>query len=388
MAELKIVVLGMMGRAPFGGHVWLFLNWLRALDRLGHEVWYVEDDTAWPYDPVQNTVTDDCSYAVEHIDAWMRSIGLAGRWAFRLADRQGAAWGLEAAALDRLYRNCDLLLNLEGGTILREEHLAAPCRVYVETDPVIAELELAADPDARDPFVNHHVIATYGENFGAADCKVPLDGRRYVKTRQAIDLDLWPAAGEPERGLFTTVGNYRQEGEDREYQGEVYFWSKHVEWEKFLALPKLTGQAFELAVGASDEDRARLAAHGWTVVEPLPMSLDILGAYPDYIRGSRAEFTVAKDMNVRLRSGWFSERDACYLASGKPVVAQDTGFSNVLPTGAGLFGFTDLDSARAAVEEINADYRLHARAAREVAQEHFEASGVARRLLADLGLAP
>jgi glycosyltransferase involved in cell wall biosynthesis len=141
-------------------------------------------------------------------------------------------------------------------------------------------------------------------------------------------------------------------------------------------------------MGASDEDRARLAAHGWNVVEPLPMSLDILGAYPDYIRGSRAEFTVAKDMNVRLRSGWFSERDACYLASGKPVVAQDTGFSNVLPTGAGLFSFTDLDSARAAVEEINADYRPHARAAREVAQEHFEASGVARRLLADLGLAP
>jgi glycosyltransferase involved in cell wall biosynthesis len=118
------------------------------------------------------------------------------------------------------------------------------------------------------------------------------------------------------------------------------------------------------------------------------MSLDIFGAYPDYIRRSRAEFTVAKDMNVRLRSGWFSERDACYLASGKPVVAQDTGFSNVLPTGAGLFGFSDLDSARAAVEEINADYGRHARAARELAEEHFEAERVARRLLADLGLAP
>jgi glycosyltransferase involved in cell wall biosynthesis len=118
------------------------------------------------------------------------------------------------------------------------------------------------------------------------------------------------------------------------------------------------------------------------------MSLDILGAYPDYIRRSRAEFTVAKDMNVRLRSGWFSERDACYLASGKPVVAQDTGFSNVLPTGAGLFSFSDLEAARAAVEEINADYRRHAQAAREVAHEFFEGSRVAHRLLVDLGLAP
>jgi hypothetical protein len=388
MARLRIIVLGMMGRAPFGGHVWLFLNWLRAFDRLGHEVWYVEDDSAWPYDPVQKTVTDDCSYAVEHIDAWMRAIGLPGRWAFRLADREGAAWGLEPAALDRLYRNSDVLLNLEGGTILREPHLAAPYRVYVETDPVIAELELAADPDARDPFANHHAIATYGENFGATDCKVPLDGRRYVKTRQAVDLDAWPAALEPEHRLFTTVGNYRQQGDDREYEGEVYYWSKHIEWEKVLGLPGLTGQEFELAARASDEDRARLAAHGWTVVDPLPMSLDIFGAYPDYIRRSRAEFTVAKDMNVRLRSGWFSERDACYLASGKPVVAQDTGFSNVLPTGAGLFGFSDLDSARAAVEEINADYGRHARAARELAEEHFEAERVARRLLADLGLTP
>ncbi len=388
MARLRIVVLGMMGRAPFGGHVWLFLNWLRAFDRLGHEVWYVEDDTVWPYDPVQNTVTDDCSYAIEHIDAWLRAIGLPGRWAFRLADRVGAAWGLEPSALDRLYRDSDLLLNLEGGTILREAHLAAPCRVYVETDPVIAELELAADPVARDPFADHHTIATYGENFGASDCKVPLNGRRYVKTRQAVDLDSWPATFEPEGTLFTTIGNYRQEGEDREYGGEVYHWSKHIEWEKVLGLPGLTRQAFELAVGASDEDRARLAANGWRVVEPLPMSLDILGAYPDYIRRSRAEFTVAKDMNVRLRSGWFSERDACYLASGKPVVAQDTGFSNVLPTGAGLFGFSDLDSARAAVDEINADYRRHALAARELAEEHFEAARVARSLLADLGLAP
>jgi glycosyltransferase involved in cell wall biosynthesis len=134
-------------------------------------------------------------------------------------------------------------------------------------------------------------------------------------------------------------------------------------------------------------DRRRLQTHGWRLVSPFQMSLDVFDDYPAYFRRSRAEFTVAKDQNVRLRSGWFSERDACYLACGKPVVAQDTGFSNVLPTGEGLFAFTTMDDALAAVEIINSDYRRHCEAARAIAEEYFEARLVAARLLADIGLA-
>src|SRR5438067_3556119 len=122
---LRIIVLGMMGRCPFGGQTWLYLNWLRGLHRLGHEVWYVEDDTVWPYDPVQNTVTDDCSYAVRHVGGCLERIGLPGRWAFRLADRKGACWGLPERGLTELYSSCDALLNVVGATDLREEHLAA-----------------------------------------------------------------------------------------------------------------------------------------------------------------------------------------------------------------------------------------------------------------------
>jgi len=135
------------------------------------------------------------------------------------------------------------------------------------------------------------------------------------------------------------------------------------------------------------EDRARLESYGWRLVPPLEMSLDIFGAYRDYFRRSRAEFTVAKDQNVRLRSGWFSERDACYLASGKPVVAQDTGFGRLLPTGEGLFAFRNADEALAAVEAINSDYPRHCRAARAIAEEYFEARAVAGRLLRDIGAA-
>jgi hypothetical protein len=385
---LKLVVLGMMGRVPFGGQTWLYLNWLRGLSGLGHDVYYVEDDTVWPYDPEVNSVTDDCSYSVRHIRASMDAIGLRDQWAFRLADREGAVWGMSGSELRDLYRSCDALLNIVGATDLREEQLLAPLRIYVETDPVTAELRLAnGDAHTAEAFGNHHVIATYGENYGAPDCGVPLNGRSYVFTRQPVDLELWPMAFDSEARYLTTIGNYRQEGGDVEWNGSVYSWSKHHEWEKFLTLPQLTDQPFELAMSPDDAgDRERLETAGWRLVPPLQMSLDVFGAYPEFIRRSRGEFTVAKDQNVRLRSGWFSERDVCYLASGKPVVAQDTGFSNFLPTGEGLFSVSDVHDAAAAIEQINADYERHCRAARALAAAHFEATAVARRLLQAVGL--
>jgi hypothetical protein len=385
---LRLVVLGMMGRAPFGGQTWLYLNWLRGLSRLGHEVFYVEDDSVWPYDPVAETLTDDCRYAVAHIARCMEAIGLRDNWSFRLADRDGACWGMPAGKLRELYRGCDALLNVVGATDLREAQLSAPLRVYIETDPVGCQLRLAlGDPHTLEAFENHHAVASYGENYGAPDCGVPLDGRKYILTRQPVDLELWPAEFRPDARRFTTIGNYRQEGSDIEWQGSTYSWSKHHEWQRFMELPRRTEQGFEMALMHSRaSDRTRLRAAGWRLVSSLKLSLDAFGAYQRYIRASRAEFTVAKDQNVRLRSGWFSERDACYLASGKPVVAQDTGFSNVLPTGEGLFAFTRLDDAAEAVEQINSDYRRHCDAARAIAAEHFDAPVVARRLLESLGL--
>jgi hypothetical protein len=384
---LRIVVLGMMGRCPFGGQTWLYLNWLRGLDQLGHEVWYVEDDTVWPYDPEANTVTDDCSYAVRHIATCMEHAGLPPRWAFRLADRDGACWGASARELNELYRTCDVLLNIVGATDLREEHLAAPLRVYVQTDPVIAELRLAkGDKHTAAAFAAHDVVMTYGENYGARDCGVPLNGIAYGKTRQPIDLELWPMAYDPTARSFTTIGNYRQAGEDVEFGGEIYRWSKHHEWERFVDVARRTEQPFELAMMPDyPADRRLLERNGWRLTSPFKMSLDVFGEYRQYFRRSRAEFTVAKDQNVRLRSGWFSERDACYLASGKPVVAQDTGFSNVLPTGEGLFAFTTGEDALGAIDAINADYKRHCEAARAIVEEYFDARAVAARLLADLG---
>jgi len=323
----------------------------------------------------------------------MARLGLPDRWAFRFVDGHGVplgCWGMSSKALDELYASCDALLNVGGMTRLRNAQMAARFRVYVETDPVTNELELArGEPRTWSALAEHNfVVVTYGENYGAADCAVPLSGIKYAKTRQPVDLDLWPMAYDARARFFTTIANYRQEGRDVEYRGEVYRWSKHHEWEKFLDLPRRTSQEFELALKIDDEaDAERLRSHGWRVVSPFRMSLDVFGDYPAYFRRSRAEFTVAKDQNVRLRSGWFSERDACYLACGKPVVAQDTAFTNVLRTGEGLFGFQTMNEALLAIDAINDDYERHCKAARAVAEEYFEARTVAARFLRDLGLA-
>ncbi len=383
---MRIVVLGMMGQSPFGGQTWMHLHWLLGFHRLGHEVWYVEDSAAWPFDPVENTLTENPRYAVRHIADAMARVGLPDRWAYRLAHRPQETWGRSATELRELYRTCDLLINLTGGTILTDEHRAAPCRVYLETDPVTVELKIASgDTFAREMLAAHNVHVTYGENYGAADCGVPLAGIAWRKTRQPIALDWWPMVFTPDAPYFTTIGNYRQSGQDVTWNGTTYYWSKHHEWEKFLALPQRTRQRFELALMVKDEaDRQKLEAHGWRIVSPWEMSLDVFGAYPRYVQQSRAEFTVAKDQNVRLRSGWFSERDVCYLASGKPVVAQDTGFGAVVPTGRGLFAFRAPEDALTAIEQINADYAGQCRAARAVAEESFACEKVAAAFLADL----
>ena len=386
---MRIVILGMMGRCPFGGQTWLYLNWLCGLSSLGNDVWYVEDDTVWPYDPKENMVTDNCSYAVKHIRESLQRVGLEGKWCFRLADRASASWGLSEGQLRNLYSSCDILLNVVGATDLRDDHLKAPVRIYVETDPVTAEIRLAnGDEHTRSAFESHHVIATYGENYGAPDCGVPLNGLegKYVATRQPIDSDIWNYHYLPQARYFTTIGNYRQAGNDVCLNGETFYWSKHHEWKKFLELPKMTFQEFEVALNIDNaEDKAAFESNGWKVISPFDMSLDVFGTYMDYFRSCRGEFTVAKDQNIRLRSGWFSERDVCYLATGKPVIAQDTGFGKIIPTGEGLFAFSSMEEILVALDSINSDYERHCRNARRISQEYFEASKVAQKLLDDIG---
>jgi len=207
-----------------------------------------------------------------------------------------------------------------------------------------------------------------------------------VKTRQPVLTDLWED-GVPRKEEFTTVGNWKQAGHDIAYNGETYYWSKHHEFIKFINLPLRIPQPIELALGLSNldpDDYRMLARNGWRITDAHAFTTDPW-RYWDYVRASRGEFTVAKDQNVRLRSGWFSERSACYLAAGRPVITQDTGFGSVLPTGKGLFAFNSMEEIIAAFEAVNLDYEQHSRTARAIAEEYFKAETVLAKVLTDLG---
>jgi hypothetical protein len=363
-------VLHLAGQYPMGGIGWQAVHHVAGLARLGHDVYYVEDSGAPPYDPEQRRVVADCARGVEFLARTMARFGLAGRWAYRdvAADR---CYGLSAGRLAELYREADALVNVCGATRLREEHLRCAVRIYLQTDPVHDQILLAqGDPDARAALAAHTHHFTYGENLGHPDCPVPLGGLRWRPTRPPVVLDLWTPRIDPAAECFTTVATWKNVGKDIAWAGERYTWSKDVNFLRFLDLPRLTSQPIELAVEAPPEIEAMLRARGFRLAGARERSGDVV-AYQAHIEASRGEFTVAKDLFARTRSGWFSDRSACYLAAGKPVVTQETGFSRFVPVGRGLFAVDSPEEAAAALAEINGDYERHARAAREIAEGYF-----------------
>jgi len=384
----KIVVLGMMSKIPVAGVVWQTLHYLLGFERLGFAVYYVEAHARTPSMFMRHEGDDASELAATTIATVMRRFGMEHRWAFHALHADGRCYGLSERELMSLYSSAALIINLHGGTEPRPEHSATGRLIYLETDPVALQIELFhGRQETIDFLAPHSAFFTFGENYGNPDCGLPVSDRfTFRPTRQPVVVELWrPFANAPGE-LTTTIGNWRQPWREVHFRGEVFHWSKHHEFLKFLDLPHRTGLPFELALSSYTEaDRELLAAHGWHVRPALDFSTD-LDAYRDYIAGSRAEFTAAKDQNIRLRSGWFSDRAATYLAAGRPVITQDTGFGNSLPTGEGLFAVVDVEGATAACRAVEADYPRHRRAALAVANDYFDYGVVLTRLLSDVGM--
>jgi hypothetical protein len=382
----RILVLHLAGQYPLGGMAWQALHYVVGLARLGHDVYYVEDSWAAPYDPRVKSPVEDCVYAVEFLSQTMERFGLGDRWAYRdiVHDR---CYGLERGRLDRLYREADALVNVCGATRLREEHMACPIRIYVQTDPVFEQIRVAEN-DARTvkALAAHTHHFTYGENLGQPDCPIPAQTFDWRPTRPPVVLDFWKPDFDPAASHFTTVGTWANVNKDVRFEGQVYYWSKHVNFLRLLDLPRLTSQPLELALETLDgRTRELLLARGWHLADAYEKSRDA-DTYQQQIYASRGELTVAKDLYARTRCGWFSDRSVCYLAAGKPVVTQETGFSTYIPTGRGLFAFDTAEEAAAALDEINRDYALHCRAAREVAVASFDSDKVLGELCGEAGL--
>jgi hypothetical protein len=385
----KIVLLGMMTRIPVAGAIWGTMQYLLGFRRLGYDVYYVEAHARTPTMLMRRKDDDATSLAASFLDRILRRFDLHDKWAFHALHDNGRCYGMTQGQLQQLYRDAALIINYHGSTVPLPEHSATGRLIYLETDPVQLEIELHHQDEQALAFIKPHVaFFTWGLNYNHPDCRVPLPKEFHFRPMCPPVLpDLWrPFANEPAE-VFTTIGNWRQGGEVT-YQGEVYTWSKHHEFLKFLDLPRRTSQVFELGLSSSsydEDDKRLLLEHGWRLRDTLAF-LDDLDAYRRYLTSSRSEFTVAKDQNIRLRSGWFSERSAQYLAAGRPVITQETGFSNALPTGRGLFAFSRMEDILGAVDRINGDYERHRRAAYSLAREYFDSDLVLRRLLNEMGV--
>jgi predicted glycoside hydrolase/deacetylase ChbG (UPF0249 family) len=376
---------------PFAGITWLTMPYVVGLERLGFEAYYVEAHAIYPRH-FHGTRGEGAEGAAAFIDRAMRYFGMPdGRFAFHALHGDESVWGMSDTQLRELYRSAALIINLHGGTEPRPEHYETGRLVLIDTDPVGFQVDVYnGDQEVIDYLEPHCAFFTWGTNFGQPDCGVPQSDRFiYEPTRMPILIDHWQSHGWPAGPAFTTIGNWSQGKTDEVVlDGELYTWSKHSEFEKFIDLPERSGRAFELALASiAPDDRQRLLARGWQVIDAHSVSTE-LDDYRRYIGGSRGEFTVAKDQNVRLRSGWFSDRSAAYLAAGRPVINQDTGFGSSLPTGEGVFAFSTTEDVLEALEAIDADYGRHCRRASEIAREYFDAEVVLTTMLAHLDLAP
>ncbi|HEV2787662.1 MAG TPA: hypothetical protein VGV67_14790 [Solirubrobacteraceae bacterium] len=368
--RLRIFVSGMLAGVPGqGGASWAVLQYVLGLRRLGHDVVFVE-----PAAPTQATRA--------YFDELVARFDLDGGAAL-LDPATGACTGIGRRRLVELAAGADLLLNISG--MLADEQLLAAIevRAFVDLDPAFTQLWPAADGIDMG-FDRHNRFVTIGGRIGSDGCSVPTCGRDWITTLQPVVLERWPVAERVEHDALTTIGHWRAYG-SIEHDGVIYGQKAHSLRELF-ELPRRSGARFALALGIHGDEWRDLAAldeHGWELLDPAEVA-GSPDAYAAFVRGSWAEFGLAKSGYAASACGWFSDRSVCYLACGRPVLALDTGFAADVPAGEGLLAFSTLDEAVAGVAELHANYERHRRAARALAEDVFESDRALGRLLACL----
>jgi len=377
MTSGTIVVAGALAQKPrHGGHAWVLLQYLLGFKRLGWDVLFLD------------CLTGNASIQSSQVAAFLplaRGFELEDQFALLVGGTHETI-GLSRARVVERAHNSALLLNVMG--FLTDEEILAQARrrVFLDIDPGFPQMWRQLG--LHDSFAGHDAFVTIGQNIGYADCTIPTCGLEWITTPQPIVLERWPTATNQAQARFTSVATWRGAYGPLEYAGSIYGLRVH-EFRKFATLPSLTGLTFELALDihpSETGDLDLLKRGGWSLLDPGVVAGDPW-SYQRFIQTSAAEFMTAKHMYVATNSGWFSDRSLCYLASSKPVLAQDTGLCRLYPVGQGLVTFRTLDEACAGAQAITADYRRHASAARELAEAYFDSDIVLRNLLAKLGVA-
>jgi hypothetical protein len=375
--RLKILLSGMVAGNPNqGGATWAVLQYVAGLARLGHEVVLVE--------PIRSGAGADLRAEDSEVRAYFHSLAmLEGRSALLVSGTELTA-GLRYPELVRFASEADLLINISG--MLRDERLLEPIpvRAFLDLDPGFNQVWHETGNDMGLGLHTHFL--SVGQSLGREGCPIPDCGRSWVPTLPPVALDHWPAEpSAPRHDAFTSVGHWRSYGSIE--HGGVHYGQRAHSLRKLIDLPRRTDSRFQLALGIHPDegpDLDALRSNNWELLDPYEAAGDPRG-YAEFVRGSKAELSVAKSGYVASRSGWFSDRSACYLASGRPVVAQETGFADFLPTGEGLLAFATAAEAADAVAVVEADLERHSAAARALAEEHLDSNKVLPRLLDQLG---
>lgn len=381
--KLKIIVSGMVAGDPWqGGATWAVLQYVLGFRDLGHDVLLIEPISCKSIRPPGTRLTD--SENTTYFRSVMADFGLGEQSALLLAGTK-ETFGLSYEELRKQAQSADLLINISG--MLNDEELVAPVpvRVYLDLDPAFNQLWSSVQGiDMR--FAGHTHFITVGMNLGDSDCPVPTCGLNWVKTFQPVVLERWPVAKKVNYAGLTTVANWRGYG-SIEHEGRHYGQKAHS-LRQFIALPTLTREKLCLALAIhpnETKDLAALLANNWQLLSPAELT-STPDQYQNFIQCSKGELGIAKSGYVVSHCGWFSDRSVCYLASGRPVIAQETGFSRHLPTGGGLFSFQNTGEALTAIDRLNGSYETHAHQARAIAEEYFDSGKVLTRLLEQINV--
>lgn len=405
-SSLRIIVTGLIAQHPWlGGITWHYIQYLLGMTRLGHDVYYIEDSGEWPYNldgghSGDDWIAHDCGSNINYLEKVMARFGFAERWAYHFPIK--SQWfGLPDKQRKDIIQSADLLINVSGTLVRPEDYRRIPHLLYIDTDPVITQIRLALyEENFRHRVDAHDIHFSFGECLSEA---MSATGHHWCATRQPIVLSEWRSQT-PRREIFTTIMNWTS------YKPLLYsnktYGQKDIEFKRFLELPRIVPPVvMEVALSRTEHiewqdkdeslptwlkgiacNKAKLTPReilihsGWKVVDATEVCGNI-DSYRHYIESSKAEWSVAKNAYVLGQPGWFSERSACYLAAGKPVVVQDTGFAEVLPVGEGILPFTTIEEAINAIHEVQSNYALHAEAARAIAEEYFDSDMVLNNLL-------
>lgn len=367
------VVAGALANKPLnGGEAWVRLSWARGLERLGFRVYLVEQiDPRVCAGPEGEPRPFPDSVNLKYFRDVTERFGFGDRAALICGEGE-EIHGISGAELTELAGDAEVLVNISGHLRLRGLFERFRRRAYIDLDPGFTQywhVQGIGDP----LLAAHDFHFTVGENVGCPGCSIPTDGIRWQPVRQPVVLSDWPVAERACTGRFTTIGSWRGPFGPVQHAGRTFGLKVH-EFRKFIELPGESRHKFEIALKIHPGDRGdleRLRAHGWNIVDPLDLVPEPV-AFRSYVQGSDAEFSVAQGIYVDTWSGWFSDRSVRYLAAGKPVLVQDTGFGRTYPVGEGVVSFTTLSEAVQRADGIMAEYGAHSRAARALAERFFD----------------